>query len=187
MEEIVRLERTDVRLALVQYRDHPPEERTYVTRVRDFTASVRTMRRWLGQATADGGGDLCEAVADGLHAALGLDWRQQATKIAVLVADSPPHGLGYRFDAFKEGRIALSEEVEQLVTREIRKNNGRLLFVIFKISKHNIFRNIQNNTKGPQNDLHMSKSPLRFRTVTARRQGLFFIHFYSTVILFRDN
>jgi hypothetical protein len=34
VEEIVAKESSDVRLALVKYRDHPPQDRTYVTQVR---------------------------------------------------------------------------------------------------------------------------------------------------------
>ena len=51
-------EKADVRLALVEYRDHPPEDQTFVTRVNDFTSSVRSMKQWLDQCSASGGGGL---------------------------------------------------------------------------------------------------------------------------------
>ena len=60
-------ESSDVRLALVEYRDHPPQDRTYVTQVHDFTARVAEMKQWLEASRADGGGDAPEAVADALH------------------------------------------------------------------------------------------------------------------------
>ncbi|CAF4400613.1 unnamed protein product, partial [Adineta steineri] len=66
-EEIVTSEKSDIRLAFVEYRDHPPEDTTFVTRVHNFTNSVDEMKNWLDVCQADGGGDTPEAVADGLH------------------------------------------------------------------------------------------------------------------------
>lgn len=40
------------------------------------------------------GGDGPEAVTAGMKAALDLQWRPQASKMAVLIADAPPHGIG---------------------------------------------------------------------------------------------
>src|SRR5579871_5211091 len=51
------------------------------------------MKGWLGQCTANGGGDTSEAVADALHDALNLPWRSEAAKICILISDAPPHGL----------------------------------------------------------------------------------------------
>ena len=44
VEEIVAAEKADVRLALVEYRDHPPQDSSFVTSVHDFTPSVKTMK-----------------------------------------------------------------------------------------------------------------------------------------------
>lgn len=54
-EEIVSSEHADVNLALVEYRDHPPQDDTFITRVHDFTPSVRTMKGWLEDCSAAGG------------------------------------------------------------------------------------------------------------------------------------
>lgn len=40
------------------------------------------------------GGDGPEAVTAGLKAAMELEWRPAASKMAVLIADAPPHGIG---------------------------------------------------------------------------------------------
>ncbi|XP_071135421.1 uncharacterized protein [Mytilus edulis] len=93
VEEIVATSGSDVRLALIEYRDHSPEDRTFVTRKNDFTSSVSTMKSWLNTARARGGGDGPEAVADAMFEATRLSWRQDATKISVLISDAPPHGL----------------------------------------------------------------------------------------------
>jgi hypothetical protein len=43
--------------------------------------------------TASGGGDGPEAVTAGMAASLTeLEWRREASKMVVLIADAPPHG-----------------------------------------------------------------------------------------------
>jgi len=46
VEDIVALEKSDIKLALVEYRDHPPQDETFVTRVHDFTESIKEMKKW---------------------------------------------------------------------------------------------------------------------------------------------
>ena len=52
---------------------------------------------------ASGGGDGPEAVTAGLYEALHMEWRKEATKICVLIADAPPHGLEPTGDGFPNG------------------------------------------------------------------------------------
>lgn len=93
----------DVHLALVEYRDHPPEDSSFVTNVHDFTSSVEEMKGWVQAMAASGGGDIPEAAADGLDAALHVSYRPSATKICVLVTDAPPHGLDLSGDSMPNG------------------------------------------------------------------------------------
>jgi len=93
VDELSQSQRQSIRFALVEYRDHPPQDRTYVVRKHDFTSSVSTMKSWLDASKAAGGGDAPEAVADALYEATTLSWRKSAVKIAVLISDAPPHGL----------------------------------------------------------------------------------------------
>ena len=37
--------------------------------------------------------DKCEAMFDGLNAALHMSWRNKSKKYIILIADSPPHGI----------------------------------------------------------------------------------------------
>merc|ERR1740130_885665 len=53
--------------------------------------------------SAAGGGDGPEAVTAALHDALHLPWRPNATKISILIADAPPHGIEPRGDGFPNG------------------------------------------------------------------------------------
>jgi hypothetical protein len=93
VNEIVASSNTDLRIAFIEYRDHKPEDRTFVTRTHQFTSSVSEMKTWLNAARANGGGDGPEAVADGLAQAKTLRWRPNAAKISILITDAPPHGL----------------------------------------------------------------------------------------------
>ena len=105
VEEIVSSEHADVHMALVEYRDHPPQDATFITRPHDFTPSVRTMKGWLEACSAQGGGDGPEAVADALHDLVKLSWRPDSTRVAVLISDAPPHGIGDSGDGFPNGKI----------------------------------------------------------------------------------
>jgi len=49
------MERVSLNLALVEYRDHPPQDKTFVTRVLNFTSSVQDMKTRLDLCSADGG------------------------------------------------------------------------------------------------------------------------------------
>lgn len=103
VNEIVESEDCNVRLALVEYRDHPPVEESFITQIHDFTETPGVMKNWLRNCSAGGGGDIPEAVPDALNEVLKLSWRKQATKICVLITDAPPHGLGAYRDKFPEG------------------------------------------------------------------------------------
>lgn len=86
--------REDLRVGLVAYRDHPPQDHTYVTRECGFSSDIDKVHRELSGLYASGGGDGPEAVTAALAVALKMDWREQASKMIVLIADAPPHGIG---------------------------------------------------------------------------------------------
>ena len=88
-----------------------------MTRVFPFTPHLPTITNNVNSMTAEGGGDGPEAMADALHDLLHLEWRSSSSlpsssssstntntsKVAVLIADAPPHGLGERGDGFPNG------------------------------------------------------------------------------------
>ena len=100
---IIQTESCDVRFGLVAYRDHPPQESTYVTQVFEFVSYTTEMSQNLATLSAQGGGDGPEALTAGLYAAKHLAWREGAAKVVVLIADAPPHGLGESGDGFPNG------------------------------------------------------------------------------------
>jgi hypothetical protein len=94
----------DLCLAVVEYRDHPPQDHTFVTQTHDFTADLAHCQQVINELQPNGGGDAPEAVYDGLDAACAkLQWRPHSCRLAVLVGDSPPHGTGCGGDGFREG------------------------------------------------------------------------------------
>jgi len=93
----------DVRLAVVEYRDHPPQD-SMIFRVHPFTGDLPRAREYVESLRAEGGGDEPEAVFAGIAAACReLSWRPHARRMAMLVGDAPPHGVGCPGDAFARG------------------------------------------------------------------------------------
>jgi Mg-chelatase subunit ChlD len=103
MRALSRAADVHMQLGVVEYRDHPPQDQM-VYRVHELTDNLSKAQKTIEKLKADGGGDEPEAVLDGILAACQkLDWRPGARRIAVLVGDAPPHGLGSRSDGFPGG------------------------------------------------------------------------------------
>lgn len=83
-----------MRVGLVAYRDHPPQDHTWVYKTFPFTSDSSQVHDHLLTLYATGGGDGPEAVTAGLQQALMMDWREPASKMVILIADAPPHGIG---------------------------------------------------------------------------------------------
>ena len=96
-----------MKFAFVAYRDHPPQDNTYLTCSYDFT-SDEEIKVFIESLTAYGGGDYPEAVMDGLYvSAKHMSWRD-STHIPSLryifhIADAPPHGTEYSTSGFGFG------------------------------------------------------------------------------------
>ena len=61
------------------------------------------MAQVLDTLLATGGGDGPEASTDALQMCLTADWRDGASRVAILITDAPPHGLGEGRDGFPNG------------------------------------------------------------------------------------
>lgn len=81
-----------MRLAVIAYRDHPPQDVSYITKQLPFTSDIGQVKDFLKTLYASGGGDGPEAVTAAMKEALELDWRENASRITLLIADAPPHG-----------------------------------------------------------------------------------------------
>jgi hypothetical protein len=84
----------DLRVGLVAFRDHPPQDHTYITKNFGFSSDISQVHKDLSTLYASGGGDGPEAVTAALAEALNMEWREYASKMIVLIADAPPHGIG---------------------------------------------------------------------------------------------
>ncbi|KAI0056104.1 elongation factor-2 kinase [Artomyces pyxidatus] len=119
--------REDLRVGLVAYRDHPPQDHTYVTKNFGFSSDISKVHRDLSSLYASGGGDGPEAVTAGLVEALKMDWRDQASKMIVLIADAPPHGIGEYGDGFDDGSPDGHDPLQ--VARQMASRGITLFFV----------------------------------------------------------
>lgn len=89
VEEIsLRHPHIDMRHGLIVYRDKGDE---YVVKDFPFTEDIKRFQDTLNLQKATGGGDMPEAMHTALQRGLTLDWREDALKINLLVADAPPH------------------------------------------------------------------------------------------------
>ena len=82
-----------LRVGLVSYRDHPPEDMTFVTRKCELTPDTAKIEKNVREMSATGGGDGPEAVADALYTANRMEYLTESAKVVVLIGDAPPHGV----------------------------------------------------------------------------------------------
>jgi hypothetical protein len=77
------------RFGVVAYRDAQDTE--FVVRAQPLTFSVVRVQDFLGSLAAAGGGDIFEAIRQGLEAAVdGAAWRPGARQLVILIGDAPP-------------------------------------------------------------------------------------------------
>jgi hypothetical protein len=120
--------RPELRVAVVEYRDHPPQDRSFVARPHAFETDLARCQKVINALKPDGGGDAPEAVYDGLEAACTkLTWRPHSCRLAVLVGDAPPHGTGFGGDGFRNG-CPCGLTTEQVTAR--LEENGITLYAL---------------------------------------------------------
>jgi hypothetical protein len=93
-------------LGIVMYRDHPPQDKSFVTGTLQLTHDYSIFKKTVCDMKANGGGDQPEAVLDGLYEAIiGIKWRSDSEKFIYHILDAPPHGKEFSNmdDAFKNG------------------------------------------------------------------------------------
>lgn len=78
----------NIRTGLIVYRD---TNDTYVVKDFPFTEDLEAFRTSLNAQSATGGGDKPEAMDLAFEKGLEFDWREDAIKVNLLVADAPPH------------------------------------------------------------------------------------------------
>lgn len=96
VKETSRGESVSVRFGVVAYRDHPPQETTYLTKEQDLCKDNEVLE-FLETLDCSGGGDGAEAVFDGImKASEGTSWRDSkllpSLRYIFHITDAPPHG-----------------------------------------------------------------------------------------------
>lgn len=121
----------EIRFGVVSYRDHPPQDKSYVTRVFDFTDNVKRVKKIIADLRPSEGGDTPEAVADGLYdARTKLSWEKDSYKVMLLVGDAPPHGKKYNSigdDYFTDGCPQGHDPIEEV--QQFRVDYGSTMFI----------------------------------------------------------
>ena len=93
IESLCAANQVNARVGLVEYRDHPPQERSFVTKVYPMTADRAHTQKVIAKLLASGGGDSPEAVYDGVRdGCTKMEWRPHSLRFLLLVGDAPPHG-----------------------------------------------------------------------------------------------
>ena len=92
-----------LRVGYVSYRDHPPEDTTFVTQKTELTPDIEKIESGIRAMQANGGGDGPEAVCDALYVANRMEFLNESAKIMVLIGDAPPHGVEPGGDNFPKG------------------------------------------------------------------------------------
>jgi len=115
-----------IRFGLIAFRDHPPQDMSYVTKNFGFTDDISVMQANLDRLTAAGGGDGPEAQTAALAAALDMEWTDDAVKMVVLITDAPPHGIGEDGDGFTKS----PDQNDPLEIARQMAERGITLFVI---------------------------------------------------------
>ena len=92
-------ETVDVKFGFVCYRDHPPQDSSYVIKTKEL-CDEKEILDFIFKQEAQGGGDFPEAVMDGLwEAASNIKWRNPlgtpTLRYIIHIADAPPHGDEY--------------------------------------------------------------------------------------------
>ncbi len=78
----------DIRAGFIVYRDTGDD---YVVRQVPFTDDLTAFKTQLSAQSSQGGGDFPEAMQAAMKAGLDFEWRKDAIKVNMLVADAPPH------------------------------------------------------------------------------------------------
>lgn len=125
LEALSNQSKIDLSVGLVEFRDHPPQDNSFITQVTNLTNNVKDIQSVIDKLKAEGGGDGPEAVYRGIADACNqLTWRDHSIRYIVLVGDSPPHGFPTWFEQYGPTPTAAAP-AEEAVAAPRGRGRGR--------------------------------------------------------------
>lgn len=117
----------DLQASLVEYRDYPPQDNSYVTSITGMTPDLKKVNEAINMMEAGGGGDEPEAVYEGVQdAAEKIEWRENSVKLIVLVGDAPPHAMnGHDLAGEPPKRLTVVDGWLRGIPADVAKKEGR--------------------------------------------------------------
>ncbi len=95
----------DIKFGFVAYRDHPPEDSTYVTKMINLDEYEKVIL-FVNSLNALGGGDVPEAVMDGLfESSFNISWRKKSIRYIIHIGDAPPRIINFYYLIFNTYNI----------------------------------------------------------------------------------
>lgn len=125
LEALSGQSKIDLHVGLVEFRDHPPQDNSFITQVTNLTGTIKAIQSTIDRLKADGGGDGPEAVYRGIADACNqLAWREHSIRYILLVGDSPPHGFATWFEQYGPTQTA-SQQADQSVAAPRGRGRAR--------------------------------------------------------------
>jgi hypothetical protein len=106
--------------SLIVYRDHPPEDRTFASKILVNVSDAEGMKTGMkhGAFHADGGGDAPESGLDAINDISKLQLRENSIRYAFIIGDAPLHGTAYAGSRVKPCTCGLtSEKIKTVLER----------------------------------------------------------------------
>ncbi|KRX09372.1 hypothetical protein PPERSA_04678 [Pseudocohnilembus persalinus] len=99
ISEKVKGTKFEIKFGVVCYRDHCDDKQgSYLVQKNDFEKDINKVLNYIDTLDSRGGGDLPEAVLDGLDNVLKLSWSKNenswggSQRVVFHIGDAPPHG-----------------------------------------------------------------------------------------------
>jgi hypothetical protein len=132
-ESVGRLfdELDDLRIGLVAHGDYCDDRPgSYVTKGTPLTSDFHQLERWIKNVGRTGGGDAPECYEAVLYIGnQSTNWRDDATKVFVLIGDDVPHPVGYRYMGYRN-ELDWREEARGMV------GQGVAIYAVQCLNRH---------------------------------------------------
>jgi hypothetical protein len=108
----------DLRLAVIAHGDYCDRDNPYTIRIMDFTTDKNALAEFVKKTDKTYGGDADECYELVLNSlTTHLHWRDDATKIAIIIGDAAPHSPNY---SENKDRLDWKEETEKIYKEGIK-------------------------------------------------------------------